>query len=211
MLIRDGGNLASVLAQLSAHSPATKKRIEEYLSRVVSGLVGVDAKSVGPKGILVFRQNVNSGTSWGFLAANMSDGTLRALGILVALFQSANGHAGQVPLVGIEEPELELHPAAAGVLLDALREGSASTQVLITSHSPDLLDDPKIPRESILAVVADQGLTQIGPLDEVGASALRDRLYTPGELLRLNQLTPDPAATGKLAAQPLDLFGGVAV
>jgi predicted ATPase len=212
LLIRDGGNLASVLAQLSAHSPDTKKRIEEYLSRVVSGVNGVDAKSIGPKETLEFRQNiVQSKSSWKFLAANMSDGTLRAVGVLVALFQSANGQAGQVPLVGIEEPELALHPAAAGVLLDALREGSESTQVLVTSHSPELLDDPRIPSESILAVVADQGLTRIGRLDEVGASALRDRLYTPGELLRLNQLTPDPMVTDQLTAQQLDLFGGVAV
>lgn len=204
LLFRDGGNLASVLAQLTSHSLDTKKRIEEYLSRVVSGVSGVDAKSIGPKETLEFRQAiVQSKSSWKFLASSMSDGTLRALGILVALFQSANGHAGQVPLVGIEEPELALHPAAAGVLLDALREGSESTQVLVTSHSPELLDDPKIPSESILAVVADQGLTRIGALDEVGASALRDRLYTPGELLRLNQLTPEP-----LALQPLDLFKG---
>jgi len=212
LLFRDGGNLASVLAQLTSHSLDTKKRIEEYLSRVVSGVSGVDAKSIGPKETLEFRQAaVQSKSSWKFLASSMSDGTLRALGILVALFQSANGHSGQVPLVGIEEPELALHPAAAGVLLDALREGSESTQVLVTSHSPDLMDDPKIPSESILAVVANQGLTQIGALDDVGASALRDRLYTPGELLRLNQLTPDPLATGTLGAQQLDLFGGVTV
>jgi predicted ATPase len=205
LLFRDGGNLASVLAQLTSHSLDTKKRIEEYLSRVVSGVSGVDAKSIGPKETLEFRQKfAESKSSWKFLASNMSDGTLRALGILVALFQSANGHTGQVPLVGIEEPELALHPAAAGVLLDALREGSESTQVLVTSHSPELLDDPKIPSESILAVTTDQGRTQIGPLDTVGKSALRDHLYTPGELLRLNQLTPEPTAS----KEPLDLFRG---
>ncbi len=206
LLNRDGGNLASVLAQLSAHSPATKRRIEEYLSRVVSGVSGVETRSIGPKETLEFRQrSAESKSSWKFLASSMSDGTLRALGILVALFQSTNGHMGQVPLVGIEEPELALHPEAAGVLLDALREGSGSTQVLVTSHSPELLDDSKIPGGSILAVVADQGLTRIGALDDVGASALRDRLYTPGELLRLNQLTPEPAAS-KLVLQPVDLF-----
>ena len=140
----------------------------------------------------------------------MSDGTLRALGVLVALFQSKNGQSPRVPLVGIEEPEIALHPAAAGALLDALREASARTQVLVTSHSPDLLDDTRIATESILAVTADQGLTRIGPLDEVGISAVRDRLYTPGELLRLNQLTPDPAAVGGTSSNQLDLFGDIA-
>jgi hypothetical protein len=72
------------------------------------------------------------------------------------------------------------------------REASRTTQVLVTSHSPELLDDEAIAAESILAVVAEQGLTRIGPLDDFGASALRDHLCTPGELLRLNQLAPDP-------------------
>jgi hypothetical protein len=35
----------------------------------------------------------------------------------------------------------------------------------------------------------------------VGDSALRDHLYTPGELLRMNQLTPAPPA-----GQTVDLF-----
>jgi predicted ATPase len=210
LLSRDGGNIASVLGQLGAHSPGTKHRIEEYLSRVVSGVSGVDAKSIGPKETLEFRQQVAKSTSsWKFLASNMSDGTLRALGVLVALFQSANGQTKQVPLVGIEEPEVALHPAAAGVLLDALREGSESTQVLVTSHSPELLDDHRIPSDSILAVIGDQGLTRIGPLDEVGVSALRDRLYTPGELLRLNQLTPDPVVISRLNSTQLDLFSKI--
>ncbi len=198
LLWRDGGNLASVLRQLSAHAPETKRRVEEYLAKVVSGIEAVDSKPVGPKETLAFRQQMaGSRNRWSFPAANMSDGTLRALGVLVALFQSKNGERPQVPLVGIEEPEVALHPAAAGVLLDALREASERTQVLVTSHSPDLLDDSRIASESILAVTADQGLTRIGPLDKVGISAVKDRLYTPGELLRLNQLTPAPEAIGK--------------
>ena len=82
--------------------------------------------------------------------------------------------------------------AAAGILIDSLRDASRNTQVLVTSHSPDLLDNPQLDTDSILAVVADAGTTTIGQLDEAGKSALRDRLYTAGELLRLNQLAPGP-------------------
>jgi len=49
LLIRDGSNLASVLDQLSSHSKRTKKRIEEYLSKVVPGVYGVEKKVLGPK------------------------------------------------------------------------------------------------------------------------------------------------------------------
>ncbi len=209
LLARDGSNLASVLGQLAANNLATKERIEEYLGKVAPGVSGVQVKTIGPKETLEFRQAVaGSHDPWRFLAANMSDGTLRALGILVALFQSINGstQSGRVPLVGLEEPEVALHPAAAGVLLDSLRDASRQTQIIVTSHSPDLLDDENIDTESILAVVAEQGTTKIGPLDETGRSALRDRLYTAGELLRLNQLAPDPKAHTEAAAAQLRLF-----
>ena len=129
LLVRDGSNIASVLAQLGTHYPATKQRIEEYLAKVVPGVRSVDVKVVGPKETIEFRQVVaGSKEPWRFLAANMSDGTLRVLGILVALFQSGgNGTSLRVPLVGIEEPEVALHPGAAGVLLDSLRDASHST------------------------------------------------------------------------------------
>jgi predicted ATPase len=205
LLARDGSNIASVVAQLSQHSPEIKQRIEDYLGKVVPGVKGVDVKVVGPKETLEFRQLVaGSEDPWRFLAANMSDGTLRALGVLVSLFQAANGAVSPVPLVGIEEPEIALHPGAAGVLLDSLREATGRTQVLVTSHSPDLLDDDKLGTESILAVVSEQGNTRIGPLDVAGKSALRERLYTAGELLRLNQLTPDPAASSPIQLRLLD-------
>jgi predicted ATPase len=190
LLTRDGSNIASVISSLSSHAPAAKTRIEEYLAKI-SGIRQVDAKPIGPKETLEFRQQMaGSEHPWRFLAANMSDGTLRALGVLVALFQPTNGQRPRVPVVGIEEPEIALHPATAPVLLDAIREASRTTQVLVTSHSPELLDDETITAESIRAVATENGRTRIGPLDEFGASALRDHLCTPGELLRLNQLTP---------------------
>ena len=198
----DGSNIASVLGQLASHDKATKQRIEEYLAKVVPGVYGVDVKVIGPKETLEFRQQVaGSKDPWRFLASNMSDGTLRALGILVALFQATNNGDKKVPLVGVEEPEVALHPAAAGILLDSLRDASRKTQVIVTSHSLDLLDDEDIDLESILAVVSEGGVTNIGPLDETGRSALKDRLYTAGELLRLNQLTPEKE---KMVLQPDD-------
>jgi predicted ATPase len=136
----------------------------------------------------------------------MSDGTLRALGVLVSLFQSGSTSRHRVPFVGIEEPEVALHPAAAGVLLDSLREASEHVQIAVTSHSPDLLDDESLATECILAVHAEQGSTRIAPLNEAGRTALRDRLYTAGELLRLNQLAPDAKAVAATSRGQLRLF-----
>ena len=108
-----------------------------------------------------------------YFADNMSDGTLHALGVLLALFQSPGG-AGGTRVVGIEEPETALHPDAAGVLADALLDASQRVQVIVTNHSADLLDRESVPVDSILPMVAADGESKIGPLDEVGRSVLRD-------------------------------------
>jgi predicted ATPase len=192
LLSRDGANLASVLAQVEKRHADLKKRIEEYLEHVVPGIVGVSSKVIASRETIEFRQQV-AGSRDGFLAASMSDGTLRALAILVALLQAGNGGASRVPLVGIEEPEAGLHPAAAGLLRDCFQEAIGQTQVLITSHSPDLLDDVGIDMESILAVAAEEGITMISRPDKASREALRQRLFTAGELLRMNQLAPEPS------------------
>ena len=201
VLLRDGSNLTSVLAQLPA---AVKKHIEEYLAVVVPGVHAVDVKGFGPKETLEFRQDVAGDKyPWRFLANNMSDGTLRVLGILIALFQGDHSTQKRVPLVGIEEPEIALHPAAAGVLLDGLRDAAHKTQVIVTSHSPDLLDNKELDVDSILAVEAQNGTTAIAGVDDVGRSLLGKRLCTTGDLLRNDQLQPDlmsvaAAKSGKL-------------
>lgn len=205
VLARDGSNVSSVLRQIKEHSPAIRERIEAYISKVTSGVSGVDVRSMSHKETIEFRQQIQGAKDpWKFLAANMSDGTLRALGVLVAIFQSSTDPHHRIPLVGIEEPETALHPAAAGTLRDSLREASQTKQIIVTSHSPDLLDDPLILDDSILAVTSAEGVSQIGPLDEAGRSAIREHLYTAGELLRMDQLVPDSAPT---FIEPSNLLG----
>ncbi|MYC75205.1 AAA family ATPase [Candidatus Poribacteria bacterium] len=192
MLMQDGSNLNSVFKQLSSD---VKKNIEEYLAVIVPGVHKVHARKCGPKETLQFRQYVaEDKDSLIFYANNMSDGALHALGILVALFQGNQKIEERVTLVGIEEPEIALHPGAVAVLLDGLRDAANRTQVIITTHSPDLLDDKNLDVDSILAVEAYDGNTAIAPVDDASRSVVRDRLFTAGELLRSNQLQPDPAS-----------------
>lgn len=197
VLLRDGGNLASVIGRLDEMAPSAKQRLEEYLARIVPGLEGISRRTYGARETLEFHQIVRGARHpWNFSAASMSDGTLRAVGVLAALLQATPTRNGdrRVTLVGIEEPEVALHPAAAGVLLDALLEASQRVQVLATTHSPDLLDDESIPTDAVLAVRANGDVTEVGPIDAAGRDAVRERLYTPGELLRLDQLLPEESS-----------------
>jgi predicted ATPase len=207
LLRRDGSNAASVLQQLESQ---LRDRISNYLSRVVPGLASADPKTLGSQETIEFRQTIKGQEHpWRFLASSMSDGTLRAFGILLAIFQAvANTPGKQHPLlIGLEEPEMALHPAAASVLLAALREASQEVQILVTSHSPELLDNPDIGAESLLAVENDAGLTRIGPIDQAGRDMLKDKLFTPGELLRKNQIAPAPETISDVGAErQLKLF-----
>lgn len=188
LLARDGSNITSVLQRISSES---RTHIERFLQCIVPDITGVKVKSLGSRETIELSQNVaGAHHPWNFAAQSMSDGTLRALGILVALYQFSGDNSSQAHLVGIEEPEIALHPAAAGVLRDVLKQASNYTQVLVTSHSPDLLDDKDITDESILAVKATPAGTIINEITESSRTTMREQLYTAGELLRLNQLEP---------------------
>lgn len=201
-----GENIASVIGHLERVAPDMMTIIQEYLQTVVPMVHGVARKQIGPMETLEFRQDMTGAKHpWHFLAQNMSDGTLRALGVLTALFQGNRDYAPS--LVGIEEPETALHPAASAALREALVRASQHTQVIVTSHSPDLLDDPSLNAEALVAVVADGGETRLAPLDDASRVAMRDRIFSAGELLRLNQLAPDPAILAAQAQSQADLFG----
>jgi predicted ATPase len=119
LLRRDGDNAASVLQQFDE---GLRGRISSYLSRIVPGVASVDPKTLGSQETIEFRQVVKGQEHpWRFLASSMSDGTLRAFGILLAIFQAAASRTGRrTPLlIGLEEPEMALHPAAATVLVAA--------------------------------------------------------------------------------------------
>ncbi len=193
VLARDGSNLTSVINRLS---PAVKTAIDEFLAVEVPGVRGVYVEKFGPKEGLGFRQDSGSGKPpWQFLANSMSDGTLRLLGVLVALLQGWENGPKRVPLIGIEEPELALHPDAIGILWDALWGTARRTQVIVTTHSPELLENKRLDVEAIRAVEAVDGKTTIARIDKVCRSVVYDKLFTVAELFRMGQLQPDPEPT----------------
>ena len=125
----------------------------------------------------------NSGAGSAFDPSQESDGTVRLLGLLTALYQPT-----PPPLIGIEKPELTIHPGALAVISDLLVEAAQRTQVLVTTHSPDLIDRLSI--DSLRAVDLDDGRTRVGPVSETQAEAVRTGLFTSGELHSTEGLVP---------------------
>jgi predicted ATPase len=176
---------------MAAYDPVQFGRVRDYLHQIVEPVEGISYRSLGPAETIEFLQRVaGQPHPWKFFAAQMSDGTLRSLAILVALFQKTPIRKAGV-FLGIEEPEATVHPAACAVLADALVEASRDKQIVVTTHSPELLDHPKINVDDIRIVDSQDGDTKITPADRASKETVRRKLITPGELLRKNQLEPD--------------------
>lgn len=203
VLLPTGGNIASVIRRMRQDDPESLDRIQDFIRAVVPGLERIESTSIATSETLVFAQRMQSGNRpRRFYASAMSDGTLRSLGVLAALFQT-HPRLGSPSLVAIEEPESTIHPGAAGVLMDALIEASQRHQVLATTHSPDLLDNPKLPLDSVRIVESCDGETTIAEADEASKQAVRDNLFTPGELLRQSQISAEPSSA---RPRQIDLF-----
>jgi predicted ATPase len=204
VLRSDGANAAAVLRRLKTDAPDRYERIGRLLAAAVEGIESADHKAVGQWETIEFRQDVGQKHPWTFEALNVSDGTLRLLGLLIAVYQP-----GRATLLGIEEPEATVHPAVAEQILEVLMDASRFRQVLITTHSPDLIDFREVGDDQLRVVTNPQNTTIIATLAETSRRAVREQLYTTGELMRTGELEGDATGARKRAEQ-LSLFGPVA-
>ena len=175
VLRSDGANAAAVLRRLKTAAPDRYERIGRLLAAAVEGIESADHKAVGQWETIEFRQDVGQKHPWTFDALNVSDGTLRLLGLLIAVYQP-----GRATLLGIEEPEATVHPAVAEQILEVLMDASRFRQVLITTHSPDLIDFREVGDDQLRVVTNPQNTTIIATLAETSRRAVREQLYTTG-------------------------------
>ena len=184
-LVEDGQNLASVLRAMIKWDSPYLEEIKDSLGQVVPGLQDLVVQQSGGYLIVKLRHGVvnNGGRGALFDLSQESDGTVRLLGLLTAFYQ-------EMPelLLGVEEPELTIHPGALAVLADVMVEASNRSQVVATTHSPDLID--RLPIESLRAVQIRDGCTEVGPVSETQSKAVMNGLFTTGELHSMEGLVP---------------------
>jgi predicted ATPase len=115
-------------------------------------------------------------------ATRLSDGTLRYLSLLAILYDPT-----PPPLVCIDEPELGLHPDLINHVADALRFASEKTQLIVTTHSPALVDAFTKDPESILVCEKENGRSTVRRLVEQQLEPWLEKyrlgaLWTSGEI-----------------------------
>ncbi|MER6441708.1 AAA family ATPase [Streptomyces sp. NPDC001185] len=185
-----GEHLARVLSLLARHRPWVKETIDGYISTMIENAAGLDGKEFEEADLAyVVGRFLEDGSPKQVDRRSLSDGTLRLAGVLAALFQS-RALDGSIPFIGIEEPEISLHPPVLGALYDALVGASENTQVMVTTQSADLLDNPAADPDHLLVVRDDGHGSTIGPIDETGRSLLADGVLTLPELLRSGEMRP---------------------
>lgn len=135
-LSRTGDNLPNVIQYLREQHPERLKNILEILSARVPRLEEVKAETtIDGRLVLQIRDAPFKDP---ILAKYASDGTLKMLAYLTVL------HDPDPPkLIGIEEPENQLHPRLLQGLAEECRQTSAKTQLMVTTHSPDFVDGLK--------------------------------------------------------------------
>ena len=128
-LSETGDNLPNVIQYLKEQHPQRLEKILSILSDRVPRLEKVDTElMVDSRLPLQFK---DAPFEKPILAKFVSDGTLKMLSYLTLLY------APEPPqLIGIGEPENYLHPRLLNGLVEECREASASSQLMISTHSP---------------------------------------------------------------------------
>lgn len=175
----DGSNVASIYENLSADA---KHDLVDQLSTIVPGIKSIEVARLADRHTLRFKQETESGIRE-FYAKQMSDGTLRALAILLATMQHHN--AG---LLVIEEPEIAIHLGALRTLVELLKSQAETSQIVITTHSADIVD--ALPIDDVRIVWSQGDSSHIAPISEHSKDPVRRGLITPGALLRSDSLDP---------------------
>lgn len=187
ILKETGENWASTIKALKKTRPGKHalERIQEMMQVVMPTLQDVSVRTVGAYLVPQFRVKDNSQSSaHDFDPVQISDGTLRIFGILLALYQNP-----APPFIALEEPEQTVHPAILSMLSEAFREVSERTQLLITSHSPYLVDF--FSAEEIRIVSMQNGKTRISPIKSSQIESVKENLISLQDLMMAEGLMPE--------------------
>ena len=172
----DLSNLGMFLNRLR-QDPATKAKLIEKLSDAYEGLTDFELSFQGGSVQVYFAEG-----DLAVPASRVSDGSLRYLCLLAVLLDPE-----PPALVGIEEPELGLHPDLIPKIADLLVDASSRCQLVVTTHSDVLVDALSERPESVVVCEKHDGHTTMSRLDgsELAhwlQSYCLGQLWTSGEL-----------------------------
>ena len=158
--------------------PEQKQRIEDQTQRLQETASTDDESQVPYRirdevyRIFVTSSHLNQPVS----VTRMSDGTKRVIWLVA---RSVMADTAGVGLLGVEEVETGIHPRMMQDLLDAVQEVLGETKVILTSHSPYLIQC--LPFDSIyVGVPNDEGVASFATFEAGSVEGLSDAAYDRG-------------------------------
>lgn len=184
----DGSNLAAYLFLLKSRHADGFDQIQRTVRLVAPFFDSFILEPSSLNELVIRLQWRHKGSDADFDVSAFSDGTLRFIALATLLLQPAELRP---TLAIIDEPELGLHPDAIALLAAMIRQASTSTQLIVATQSPLLLDyfDP----EDIVVATRDDGKTILKRLER---EPLRTWLeeYSLGQLWEKNEIGGNPVA-----------------
>ena len=166
----EGENVSAVLHSLHSEYSENFKEIEEALKAGIPEIRRVLTPLTEQGETYISLEE--SGLSISIPTWAMSDGTLQILAQLAVISST------EFPtLACFEEPEGRIHPRLLELVLDVLKSASKRTQILMTTHSPYLLDFLGSP-ENLIVVEKVGGKTQCKPVQD--QEGVKEALKTLG-------------------------------
>jgi len=176
-LLPDASNLGLILHDLSQTS-GKREELLRYLRRFYEHARFISTRiQGGPLQLYIEEEDGEL-----IPASRLSDGTLRFLCLLAILC-----HPAPPPVVGIEEPELGLHPDILPTVAELIRSASERTQLFITTHSDALISALSDVPETILVCERLPRGTIMERLEPQKLSTWLDE-YRLGEIWRMGAL-----------------------
>lgn len=158
-LSKTGDNLPNVIQYLRESDPRILDRVFERLRARVPRLQSVLAEPMADGRLLL--QIKDAPFEQPILSRFASDGTLKMLAYLVVLLDPSPPQ-----FIGVEEPENFLHPRLLQELGEECRLATEHAQLLVTTHSPFLLNAMRPPEVWILYRDTD-GFTKVQRADKI--------------------------------------------
>ncbi|MEQ8674627.1 MAG: AAA family ATPase [Aggregatilineales bacterium] len=179
----DLSNLSSILHALQndARYETALEDLTDYLNLAFPEISKVDTpQSAAGKIELRWRNKDFQGKS--LPAFSMSDGMIRFLGLATLLVLP-----DPPALIAIDEPEIGLHPKLIPLLAALLKQASTRTQIVVTTHSPELLNSESITLDDIVLVNKEDGATTFDRPDAVRLERWLEN-YSIGHLWMIGKL-----------------------
>lgn len=173
-LANDASNLASFLYYLSIEHPSIFAELKRDARAFVPGLEDLTFDLIGGPTSATVLHLQERGLSSSTELAEASFGSIRALALLALLYDP---HPPK--LTCIEEIDHGLHPHLLDRLVELLRRASRTTQLLIATHSPSLVNRLR-PEELIVCERDDSGASTIPAVDPDVVRRMEDEIN--GEL-----------------------------